>query len=170
MSYQFTKKDSVLKIIDLSLFSQLAAKFSNVLFIKRCSHIFQKNISENQSCFKPGGSCVNYCIKGRNFRDFHKFWTFLRNFITWSTLIRESRYQSSFLQDMITFFFCIVYILIKSQTCDFFSSFFCLLRKSLQLEVHSVIWLYNMIQCILQHECHTRATRMRHECDTSEKF
>ena len=52
---------SVLQTTDLSLFSESAAKFQNVLFTTRCSHILYKT-SENQSGFKRSDSCVNQLL------------------------------------------------------------------------------------------------------------
>ena len=53
-----------------------------------------------------------------------------------------TNYQLSFLQDVITYFSSVLtlYSLGKSHTFNFFL----LLRKSWQLEAHSIIWLYNM--------------------------
>ena len=51
-------------------------------------------------------------------------------------------YQLSFLRDVIRYFSSVLnlYILGKSHTFNFFL----LVRKSWQLEAHSIIWLYNM--------------------------
>ena len=51
-----------------------------------CSTHTEPNVAKIST---PKFSYKSSCVKGRNFRDFWEFQTFLRKFVTWNTLICE---------------------------------------------------------------------------------